>query len=896
MRRSEFQKNCQADLIMGLRSPHLLAAVVVVLVGLPLQAQASEMVTESEGEPVDEAIAGQPLLPPADQTSVPTAQELEDEPVAEAEHPIDVSTHPTLQPSTSQAATTVDEWVAQIEASLVQIIDVRVEETAAGLQIVLTTAEGELATPTTQTVGNALIADIPNAVLALPSDDSFEQFSPAEGIALVSVTNELGDRVRVAITGTDAPPIGEVTATGLAVTLGEVVAGAGDDAIQVVVTGEGDEGYNPSNASTATRTDTPLRDIPQSIQIIPRQIIEDRNPRNLLETVETVSGVVSRGNNFGIPAQSFTIRGFEQSGNFRNGYRDVSRFELTGGTDTIERVEVLKGPASVLFGQVEPGGIVNVVTRHPLDEPYYSLAFEAGSFGFYQPSIDLSGPFVKREDVTGLYRFIASYEGAESFQDFVETDFTTVAPSLTFNIGDHTELGLYYEYLDFNADPAISGTTILSDGSLTPRDRYLAYPDLSFVNVTTHRVGATLNHEFSDDLEMRGHFGVISSATRNGEVFATSITDDRFLAIEAYDLDYTNVDYVGQIDVVSRFETGSISHQLLAGFDLNIEYDTYLGLFDTNLPRLDISGPNYDVSEPDYQPFGQSEGTIESYGLYLQDQIEFSDNVKLLIGGRYDWIYSRFDTDEFGVFTPGVVTQSDGAFSPRIGFVYQPSDTLSLYTSYSSSFVPTSGTDADGEGFEPTRGTQYEIGVRGDFWDGRLSANLAGYYLTKSNVTTTDPDNPTFSIQTGEQQSQGVELDITGEILPGWNIVASYAYTDAEVTEDNDIPEGNRLPNVPENQVSLWTTYEIQAGDLRGLGFGLGLFYVGERQVDINNSFQLNDYLRTDAALYYRRDYFNAAINIRNLFDIDYASSSSSRFNVTRGEPFAITGSIRWEF
>ena len=226
MRRSEFQKNCQADLIMGLRSPHLLAAVVVALVGLPLQAQASEMITESEGEPRDEAIASHPLLTPMDQASVPTDEDLENEPAAEAALLIDVSAHPTIQPSTSQAATTVDEWVAQIEASLVQIIDVRVEDTEAGLQIVLETAEGELAAPTPQTAGNALIADIPNAVLALPEGDFFEAFGPSEGIALVSATNEPGDQVRVAITGTDAPPVAEVTATGVAVTLGEVVAGA----------------------------------------------------------------------------------------------------------------------------------------------------------------------------------------------------------------------------------------------------------------------------------------------------------------------------------------------------------------------------------------------------------------------------------------------------------------------------------------------------------------------------------------------------------------------------------------------------------------------------------------------------------------------------------------------
>ena len=263
-----------------------------------------------------------------------------------------------------------------------------------------------------------------------------------------------------------------------------------------------------------------------------------------------------------------------------------------------------------------------------------------------------------------------------------------------------------------------------------------------------------------------------------------------------------------------------------------------------------------------------------------------------LVGGRFDWISQRTEVEG-----EAPQEQDDNSFSPRVGLVYQPNDAVSLYASYSQSFVPTFGSNPGGDTFEPTEGTQYEIGAKADFLDGRLSATLAGYQITRSNITTTDPDDPNFSIQVGEQRSRGVELDIAGEILPGWNLVASYAYTDAIVTEDNDTPEGNRLTNVPEHQVSLWTTYEIQQGDLEGLGFGLGLFYVGERQGDLANSFVLDDYFRTDAALFYRRDQFNAAINFRNLFDIDYfrASDGGDLF-LFRGEPFTVTASVEWGF
>lgn len=306
-----------------------------------------------------------------------------------------------------------------------------------------------------------------------------------------------------------------------------------------------------------------------------------------------------------------------------------------------------------------------------------------------------------------------------------------------------------------------------------------------------------------------------------------------------------------------------------------------------------MRNPTYDIARPEVSRIFKFEETTQSYGVYLQDQIEFGDQWKLLIGGRYDWISDEFESLVDNADTPQT---NNGAFSPRIGLVYQPSDTVSLYASYSRSFRQTTAFTPD-ESFEPTRGTQYELGTRVDFLEGRLSANLAAYNLTRTNIATPDPDNPPFSIQTGEAQSQGIELDVTGEILPGWNVILSHAYTDAEVTEDNVTPIGNQLPNVPFNQASLWTTYEIQQGALEGLGFGLGLFYIGERQGDLANTIALPSYLRTDAALYYSRDRFNAAINIRNLFDIDYVSfADGSQTQIQRGAPFTIVGSLNWVF
>ncbi|MEG3849328.1 TonB-dependent siderophore receptor [Microcoleus sp. herbarium19] len=811
---------------------------------------------------------------------------------------------PTLQETPKQAAllseldrpaTTVGEWISQIEATAVQITGVRVEETEKGLQVVLETESGELPVPTTRTIDKTLIAEIPNARIV----ENFVQVQPIAGIARVEVTGLEGDRVRVAITGTDAAPVGEVTseAQGLAFAIGLGTAAAEDkDEIELVVTGRRAEGYNPSRASTATRTDTPLRDIPASIQAVPQEVLRDRNIRSLTEAVETVSGVIDNGDLYGSSASSRTIRGFQQSGNFRNGYRDApNTYILSSPIGVVEQVEVLKGPASVLFGNIEPGGIVNVTTKQPLREPAYTFAFEAGNRNFYQPSIDFTGPLTT--DKSLLYRFIANYQTAGGFQDFVNTNQITIAPSIAWRIGDNTELNLYYEYAKFTADPPVSFSFLRSDGRLSPRNLFTNYPNFFDTDQSVQRFGYTFTHQFSDSWQIRNNFGGLLSKVDETPPGIVGVENDRFLRLDSYDLDYGYDNYFGQIDLLGKFNTGSISHQLLIGFDVNDYTDSYQGRFNTNLPLLDIQNPNYDVPEPIYEPFFEFENRVQSYGLYLQDQIAFG-NFKLLIGGRYDWVSSTLETANFSVSGNPTTDESayDTAFSPRIGLVYQPSDTISLYTSYSRSFRAQTGSAASALGFNPTEGTQYEVGIKADWLDGRLSTTLAAYNLTKTNVLTTDPNNPQFSIQTGEQRSQGIELDIAGEILPGWRVIASYAYTDAEVTADKTIPVGNRLQNVPENQASLWTTYEIQTGSLRGLGFGLGLFYLGERQGDLANSFQLKDYLRTDASLFYQRDRFRAALNVRNLLDIDYVTSAFGQNFIQRGAPFTITGSVSWEF
>ncbi|NJN05043.1 MAG: TonB-dependent receptor [Leptolyngbyaceae cyanobacterium RM1_1_2] len=295
-----------------------------------------------------------------------------------------------------------------------------------------------------------------------------------------------------------------------------------------------------------------------------------------------------------------------------------------------------------------------------------------------------------------------------------------------------------------------------------------------------------MNHEFNDAWQIRNNFSANVSDARDSQTSPISAIDNRFVELGAAEREFGRDSFSGNIDLIGEFDTGSVSHQLLAGFDVSYTEDFFAFSTAENPPRLDVLDPNYNVPRPDnFVPAFRDDNFSTRYGIYLQDQIDLLDNLKFLIGGRVDWISQRTEVPD-----EPTQSQNDSAFSPRVGLVYQPSDTISLYTSFSQSFVPTFGSNPDGSVFEPSRGTQYEVGIKTDIIENVLSATLSAYQINKTNITTPDPNNPDFSIQIGEQRSRGVELDVGGEILPGWNITAAYAYTDAEVTEDNSVSVG----------------------------------------------------------------------------------------------------------
>jgi len=792
-----------------------------------------------------------------------------------------------------------------VQQSVVNITGVKVNTTDKGIELILENANPQALQPVYKSVENNYVADIPNALLALPEGRDFSVANSAAGITSVSVTQSDANTVRVKVTGEKGLPTAQLfdSGEGLIFEFAPIVSETPpseqptsetppEPPIELVVTGQQDT-YRITNASTGTKTDTPLRDIPQAIQVVPKQVLQEQQAQRLSDALKNTAGVITNTSERNV-FDGFRIRGFDNRNIIRNGLRDDTNITAGSGIANIEQIEVLRGPASILFGQGGAGGTVNIVTKKPLETPFYSVEGSIGNYSSYSGSVDFTSPL--NDSKTLLYRFNASASSTNTFVDFVDIQRYFIAPALTWKIGQNTTLNLEAEYFDTRQRndrgiPAL-GTILPNPNGKIPKNRFTNEPSIDKNNRQVWRLGSNLEHRFSESWQIRNSFRSSFQNSLQNSGFPSSLeNDNRTLNRGLFIAEATVTSYILDTNLIGNFNTGNLKHKLLFVFDLSRE--VFQGTSQrVQVNPLDLFNPVYGsqnigdvLTEFPNEPFTQ-----EGLGFYLQDQISLSDNFKLVIGGRLDIVNQKQEDSERNV----ILFQEDTAFSPRVGIVYQPSKLVSLYANYSSSFEQVTGTTFDRGLFQPERGTQYELGAKFD-WTDKLSSTVSVYQITRSNVLTTDPRDPDFSIQTGEQRSRGFEVDIVGEILPGWKIIGGYAYNDAQVTKDNDIPVGNRINNAPEHTISLWNTYEIQKGNLQGLGFGLGLFYVGEREGDLNNTFRLPSYLRTDAALFYRQNNFRAALNLQNVFDTEYFEMAENRLRVFYGAPCTVKLTLGWE-
>ncbi|MEM0979158.1 MAG: TonB-dependent siderophore receptor [Cyanobacteria bacterium P01_H01_bin.58] len=819
-----------------------------------------------------------------------------------------------MQTAVGQSLTSIEDAsdaVVTQAADPVQIIDIQTTFTATGLSLILVPESGQVSIPEAEIVENALVVNIPGAVLTLPDGDDFLILEPAEGIAAIQAVNLAADTVQLSITGVEAPPIADITTVGqtlqLSITPGNLPAPiVEEDALRVVVAEEELSPYVIPNATTGTRTDTPLRDVPQSIQVIPQAVLEDQQVLRFNDALRNISGVTTSQNDPREP--TFTIRGFNFVSTLRDGFRlsfggagNIGVQELAN----VEQIEVLKGPASVLYGPAEPGGVINFVSEQPTRNPVYDLSLRVGNRGLVEPSLDFSGPLT--EDGRVLYRLNALYRNEESFRDFDEDiERFFVNPVVSVALGDRTDLRLEFEYYEEDR-PGDFGLIAFGDGVLdVPFDQSLGEPG-DITKTTSLRTNYQFEHRFSDNWKIRNAFQyyrfdseVIAALPAFLAFFdeTTGILPRNFVKF-----DEPNDTFELQTNVVGEFSTGAVNHTLLFGVDFFRREEAAVTLLDFTPNPLDVFNPVFgQVPLPDFDAlpvFFDSDTQTDLLGVYLQDQIEILDNLKLTAGLRFE-TFEQEVVNGPSFFFPGgsTSTQTGEAFTPRIGLVYQPVEPVSLFANFTRSFFPNTATTTSGEFLEPLRGEQFEVGVKAELLEGRLSAGLALFNINLENVATPDPNFPLQgSVASGKQRSRGVELDLIGEILPGWNVVANYALIDTEVIESNSGQEGNRLVSVPKNNFNLWTTYEIQEGAMEGLGFGLGINFVGRRFGDLDNSFELDSYVLTNAVVFYQRNNLRIGINARNLFDVDYIEGAVGTrfFDVYPGEDLTITGSIAVE-
>lgn len=667
--------------------------------------------------------------------------------------------------------------------------------------------------------------------------------------------------------------------------------------------------YNLKKSTTATKTDTALMETPVSVQIVSQQLMKDQQTIRLEDALKNVSGV-RREVTYGSANiyESFTMRGFDSQGAvYRNGIR---LYEQTFETANLQQIEVLKGPASVLYGRTEPGGLVNITTKKPLDTPYYALEQQIGSYDLYRSTIDATGPLNK--DKTLLYRLNMAYQDSNSFRDLIDKERKFVAPSLSWLPNDKFELNLNFEYRN---------DRFHGDGGIPPIGNRPANVPISFSftdaplvsTLESYTSGMDWTFKFNDNWKLTNRFLYQQSKYNWNDLWQGGAYQEngRWLMDRSWIIQGpgTTNNYATNLDLTGNFNTFGIKHTALFGFDYYLrerhDFNNNWGPLDlADAPPMDVFNPVHGLMRvPRLQPNASWLDESDWFGLYLQDQMTFFDKLHILMGGRYDNALRQSaygSTPESLHPTPETISE----FNPRFGFVYQPWQWLSVYGNYTESVGRYNGLGANNVVLNAEHAKQYEIGLKNEFLDGALSSTLAYFHIDKTNVATPDfstVDNPYDSRSVGGIRSQGLELDVTGKITDKLSMIGSYAYTDARVTKDFDNNggsgnTGNRYFNVPEHSASLWSKYDIDDH----FTVGTGTYLAGSRQGDLVNSYQMPGYVRWDLMAAYKtrvgKSKLTTQLNVNNILDKHYYLSSNSGPQILPADPLSFIGSVKLEY
>ncbi|HSI90728.1 MAG TPA: TonB-dependent receptor, partial [Adhaeribacter sp.] len=667
----------------------------------------------------------------------------------------------------------------------------------------------------------------------------------------------------------------EVTVTsGSTATVYLLLASSSSTLNEVEITANRSGEFIQPIGSTATKMEAPIKSVPQSVQIISRRALDQMQVIRLDDAMRNVSGVTME-TGFGGRTDIFQIRGFRTSTEsiFKNGFRNSVR--TFRESSNIQQIEVMKGPASVLYGVSDPGGMVNITTKKPTAYTFQDVQVTANSFGQVRPAIDLGGSFNKNK--TFKYRLNSVFEKGDTYRDFVSTERFFVAPALTYDFSPKTSLTVEAEFLNHKQASergifAVNG--VIAD---VPVSRSLGEADNKGIH-QNRLVQYNLQHRFNEIFSLRHASNFNYSSEERAVVEQVGLVKNSNSLITRRLQDQYNFErnFATQNELYATFNTGrSFEHKAVIGVEAaRSMFDIWFkrAAYDT----LDIYNPQYNKRPKPYDKLKLGDDyrdNTELLGIYVQDFVSINQRLKLLLGARYD----IWEQENVSAIKNTTTTHRNTAINPRVGVLYEMFGPVSVYGNWSRGFQPETGRTKEGDVFKPVTSDLLEGGAKIGLLNDKVNFKAAYFNITRSNVPVINPEDVNFNIQVGEVQSEGVETDITGEVLPGLNVIGTYSYTNARITKDTKEQNiGTAFRGVSKHSGSLWTTYELQKGLLKGLGFGGGFTSFGDRPGDATDSFRLPGYTRYDATVFYDNKRYHAAVNVRNLTNVKYYEGSQS--------------------
>ncbi|MCU9950965.1 TonB-dependent siderophore receptor [Pseudomonas sp. PDM13] len=664
------------------------------------------------------------------------------------------------------------------------------------------------------------------------------------------------------------------------------------------------DGYVATRSATGTKTDTPILEIPQAINVVTADQIETQGARNLTQALRYTPGLGVNGfTDRNAIADEITSRGFAPTPLYLDGAYLPYAGSLGGAPQidpyTLERVEVLKGPSSVLYGQNQPGGVVNMVSKRPTTEQRSQVKFGLGSYHRVNGAFDTSGPIDEEKQFS--YRLVGLAKKGNEQVAHTNNERLLLAPSLTWTPSEDTSLTLLAQIqrddglFDYQALPMVGSLVRGPNGQKIDRDFFSGDSKYNDYKRDQYILGYDFTQSLTDDLTFRSTARYIDVRDRYKGFYLRSFATDTngdtdYTRANRVKLDWQqhNIAYTLDNNLEFRFNTGALEHTTLAGIDyrhFNRKYDGYNAY---NVLPVDLYGKNnYDTSSVTPVLDTKWDNTIRQVGLYAQDQIKL-DSWILTIGGRKDWA----EVENKDLLADTITEQRDHKFTGRVGLTYVTDFGLAPYVSYSESFLPTVGTAAPergGKAFEPTEGEQYEVGVKYQPYEKTL-ITAAVFQIEQKNVLTGDVEYPQYQSQQGEVRSRGIELEVKSSI-ENIDVLAAATYIDSFYTKETYGNEDNRSEAQAPVSATAWVDYHFVQAPLAGLTWGVGARYTGRKPGDAANSFHTPSYVVYDTTLSYDLGKLSsdmrglqASLNVQNLFDREYVSDCNYSFGCYYGQ------------